>query len=370
MRLLVVDDEPSVRKLLKRFLESRGFEVSVADNGVLGWQAARDVQPDLIVSDVAMPEMDGYELVRTIRRNPSTAAIPVILLSAMREADRVVAGYESGADDYLAKPVDMEVLRHKIDALLRRAQVTAPAAGPGLAKLICVTSAKGGVGTSTIAANIAVLLCRRNETVCAFDLNIEHGDLPIFFDLQPKMGMGELAREINTLGENIPWDDFLVRHPSGPRVLAAPFKPHDASAVTEEVVTNVLTRLRVLHDYVVVDMPPSYNDTALSMYEAADRLVVVTSPELTALRRTREFLGVLAGLAVPDERVLLVLNRVFEVSGIDASRVEAFLRRPVNIAIPNGGTGFLEAVSMGRPAVLNGNNSGAVSALDELARAL
>src|SRR3981081_2133057 len=114
-KLLVVDDEPSVRKLIKRFFESRGFQVAVANDGIQGWSATRAEGPDLGLADVAMPEMDGYELTRTIRRNPSTAGIPVILLSAHREADAMVTGYECGADDYIAKPVDMDVLKHKID---------------------------------------------------------------------------------------------------------------------------------------------------------------------------------------------------------------------------------------------------------------
>lgn len=120
MKLLVVDDEPSVRKLLKRFFEARGYDVAVAENGLLGWTATRDEGPDLVVSDVAMPEMDGYELVRTIRRNPSTATIPVILLSAHSEANELVAGYESGADDYVTKPVSIDALLARVRALLRR----------------------------------------------------------------------------------------------------------------------------------------------------------------------------------------------------------------------------------------------------------
>src|SRR6266487_4074139 len=131
-KLLVVDDEPSVRKLIQRFFESRGFAVLVADDGLGGWTTARDEQPDLVLSDVSMPEMDGYELTRTIRRNPATAGIPVILLSAHRDSDAMVTGYECGADDYVPKPVDMEVLRHKIGALLRRSASRPTVEGPAL----------------------------------------------------------------------------------------------------------------------------------------------------------------------------------------------------------------------------------------------
>ena len=367
MRLLIVDDEPSVRKLLSRFFSSRGFAVSVAEDGLHGWQAARDEQPDLVLTDVSMPEMDGYELTRTIRRNPSTATIPVILLSAHRESEAMVAGYECGADDYVAKPVDMDVLKHKIDALLRRAASRPVTSGPALGKLICITSAKGGVGVTTLAANLSVLLCRRSETVCTYDLNLEHGDLPVLLDLQPKLTIVDLVRDRATNGDNLQWDDYLPRHPSGPRLLGAPSRPHDAAGIDEAALQDVTARLRGLHDYVVADLPPGYGDHALSIYEHAERIVVVTSPELTSLRRTRELLGILAGLGVDEERITLVLNRVVEVPGIDARRVEAFLRRPVAVTIPNGGPLFIEAVTVGKPVVLSSVvTNGAVDAMTDL----
>jgi pilus assembly protein CpaE len=371
MKLLVVDDEPSVRKLLKRFFEARGYDVAVADNGLMGWTATRDEAPDLVVSDVAMPEMDGYELVRTIRRNPATASIPVILLSAHSEANELVAGYESGADDYVTKPVDMEVLGLKIDALLRRARTTGAAAlTPTTGKLITITSAKGGVGTTTLAANLAVLLGRRSETVCAYDLNLEHGDLPVMFDMQPKMSIGDAIRDIQQQGELFQWDDYLVRHTTGTRLLAAPLKPHDASTITEDLVAMVTQRLRTLHDYVMADLPPSYGDLALSIFEQSDRLVAVTSPELTSLRRTKELISVLGSLGVPDERVLVVLNRVIDVPAIDARRAEAFLRRPVAVTIPNGGQAFPDSVSTGKPVALALPTNPAVTAIADLATML
>jgi pilus assembly protein CpaE len=368
MKLLIVDDESSVRKLLGRYFESRGFAVTVASDGLRGWHAARDEQPDLVLTDVSMPEMDGYELTRTIRRNPSTAGIPVILLSAHRESDAMVAGYECGADDYVAKPVDMDVLKHKIDALLRRAVSRPQVKGPALGKLICVTSAKGGVGVTTLVANLAVLLCRRSETVCAYDLNLEHGDLPVLLDMHPKLNIVDLVRDSASLGENLQWDDYLPRHAEGPRLLAAPSRPHDAAGIDDSAVQDVTTRLRGLHDYVIADLPPGYGDAALSIFEHAERIVVITSPELTSLRRTRELLGVLTGLGVDEDKIALVLNRVVDVPGIDSRRVEAFLRRPVSISIPDGGPAFVEAVTVGRPVVLGAapGNAG-VDAIVDLA---
>ncbi len=368
MKVLVVDDEPSVRKLLQRYLGDHGYDVATAEDGTAGWDAARDGGLDLILSDVAMPGMDGYELVRTVRRNPATAAIPVILLSAHRGSDDMVEGYRSGADDYVAKPVDMEVLRLKIDALLRRSQPDAPAAAQTLGRMICVTSAKGGAGVTTVAANLAVLLGRRNhaQSVCAVDLDMVHGDLQVLLDLRPRAGLAEAARDLAGGSESLQWDDVLVRHEGGPWLLAAPQTPLEASAVTEAGVSSVLAGLRASQDHLVVDVPPSYGELALTVYEAAERLVVVVTPEITALRRTRELLTVLDGLNVAEERVVLVLNTLFEKTVIDRARVEAFLRRPVSVVIPFGGRAFLEAVNSGRPVVTS-QKGRPVDALAELA---
>jgi pilus assembly protein CpaE len=376
MKILVVDDEPSVRRLLQRYLGGHGHEVTIAASGAEGWAAACDGEPDLILSDVSMPGMDGYELVRTLRRHPATASIPVILLSANRGADDMVEGYRSGADDYVAKPVDVEVLRHKIDALLRRAQPEPVAPPPALGRLVCVTSAKGGAGVTTVAANLAVLLGRRtpSQRVCAVDLDLAHGDLQVLFDLRPPAGIAEAARELLSRdgdGELVPvqWDDYVIRHEGGPWLLAAPQTPLEASAVSDPGVTQVLAGLRTSYDHLVVDLPPSYGELALSVYEAAERLVVLISPEITALRRTRELLGVLESLKVGDERVLLVLNEIVDKGSVDRARVEGFLRRPVNAVIPFGGRAFLEAVTTGRPVVTS-QKSKPVDALTELAAAL
>jgi pilus assembly protein CpaE len=372
MKVLVVDDEPSVRRLLQRYLGDHGYEVAIADNGADGWAAARDGEPDLILSDVAMPGMDGYELVRSVRRNSATAGIPVILLSAHRGSDDMVEGYRAGADDYIAKPVDVEVLRLKIDALLRRAQPETGAATVTQGRLICVTSAKGGAGSTTVAANLAVLLGRRNgDTVCAVDLDVHHGDLQVLLDLRPRAGLAEVARDLAAREqggnhEPVQWDDYLVRHEGGPWLLAAPPTPLEASALNEAGVSQVLAGLRASHNHIIVDVPPSYGDLALTVYEGAERIVIVVSPEITALRRTRELLGVLEGLHVPEERVVIVLNSLFERTVIDRARVEGFLRRPVNVSIPFGGRAFLEAVNTGRP-VVSSQKGKPVDALVELA---
>ncbi|MEB3336509.1 MAG: response regulator [Leptolyngbyaceae bacterium] len=103
-RILVIEDEAQVRNNIKRILELEDFFVIAAENGRIGLALAQDTVPDLIICDVMMPEMDGYEVLEALKQNPSTATIPWIFLTAKAEKNDLRQGMELGADDYLTKP--------------------------------------------------------------------------------------------------------------------------------------------------------------------------------------------------------------------------------------------------------------------------
>ncbi len=116
--ILVVDDKASVRTLVREYLTAEGFRVVTAENGQNALYAARHEKPDLVLLDIMMPEMDGYEFIRLYRRESS---IPVILLTAKMEESDKVLGLELGADDYITKPFGMKELTARVRAALRRA---------------------------------------------------------------------------------------------------------------------------------------------------------------------------------------------------------------------------------------------------------
>jgi DNA-binding response OmpR family regulator len=116
--ILVVDDKANVRTLVREYLTEQGFRVAVADNGQNALYAARHEKPDLILLDIMMPEMDGYEFIRVHRKESET---PIILLTAKLEESDKVIGLELGADDYITKPFGMRELVARINTVLRRA---------------------------------------------------------------------------------------------------------------------------------------------------------------------------------------------------------------------------------------------------------
>jgi DNA-binding NarL/FixJ family response regulator len=134
LTILVVDDDPGIRVSISDYLEMAGYSVIPAQNGQEALQKVEQYQPHLIVTDVLMPQMDGYELVRQVRQRPAFRLIPVIFLTARNQTQERVRGYQLGGDLYMPKPFELEelgaVVRNFLDryALLitQAAQMTVP----------------------------------------------------------------------------------------------------------------------------------------------------------------------------------------------------------------------------------------------------
>ena len=119
-KILVVDDDDSINELIKINLELSGYDVISAFDGLQGFTLAKQELPDLIVLDVMMPDVDGYTVAKRVRENASTAEIPILMLTAMGQLEDKVKGFDLGVDDYLVKPVEMDDLKVRVRALVKR----------------------------------------------------------------------------------------------------------------------------------------------------------------------------------------------------------------------------------------------------------
>jgi len=127
MRILIVDDERQITRVLRTSLQSSGYEVTVANNGLEAFDLFRSIAPDLVITDLAMPEMGGIELTRAIR---SIAETPIIILSVREQETMKVAALDEGADDYVTKPFSARELVARVHAILRRTSTHAGGQAP------------------------------------------------------------------------------------------------------------------------------------------------------------------------------------------------------------------------------------------------
>ena len=119
-KVLIIEDDPSFLRAVSHIVEKEGYNVTNASNGMTGLRMAKEENPDLLILDVMLPGIDGFEICNQLRHEPQTAKLPIIMLSAKGQETDKTTGLKVGADEYLTKPVDREVLLEKITALLAK----------------------------------------------------------------------------------------------------------------------------------------------------------------------------------------------------------------------------------------------------------
>jgi pilus assembly protein CpaE len=371
-KILIVDDDPNVQRLLQYTLKQEGYDVFVAADGAEGFRLWGTESPDLILLDVMLPKLDGYQVAAKIRAEEGTTShVPIIMLTAEREVEQKVRGLRAGADDYLIKPFHPAELLARIKSLLARfAPKDVLLARPPLGRVLAFYGAKGGVGTTTIAINAAIALHRElGRKVCLVDGNLQFGDHRVFLDLgldrksivdivtAPSMDQ-DLVRQI------------LVKHDSGVDLLLAPPSPETAELVTPEHLPVILEHLRAMYDYVLIDIDKRMDDVNLGIIEAADTVFVVMTADLSCLKNVRLVLETISHLGYESKKVQLVLNRSNAFTGINVRNAEGALKRTIDHQVLNEYRGAISALNSGAPFMFTKADSALGGSLLQFARSV
>ena len=358
-KVLVVDDDLNIQRVLVFTLKQEGFEVHVASDGQAGVEMAAAIEPDMILMDVAMPKLDGYAATQQIRASEGGARVPIIMLTAEADVEQRVKGLRAGADDDIVKPFHPLELIARIKALLARSGGGTPAkAGteqPKLGQLYCFYGAKGGVGTTTIAINTAIALATRlKRKTSLVDANLQFGDMRVFLD----MGL-DTPSIVNAITEPDLDGELLKRlithHHAGMDLLLAPPNPEQADIVVERQrthpasLTNLLALLRKAYDYTMVDMAKSIDDFNLQLFDEADVIFVVMTADLSCLKNVRLVLETMESLGYERGKVQLVLNRSNAYTGINVDNAESALGRKIDYQVINEYRGAISALNSGEP---------------------
>ena len=366
--ILLVDDEEQIRKLLEASLQRRGYEVVSATDGIEALRQIRAKLPDLIVTDVNMPNMNGFELTRRLRADHRTARVPIVMLSARKAADDILTGYAEGADEYISKPVEMAVLAAKIEVLIKRMKATA---GEVIkrGRVVVFLRGKGGAGATTLAVNSAVSLAETKMYKTAIlDLSLEFGNVASHLNLKPQHTLAELAEMQPDQLDDASFATFVAQDRSGVQVCVGSDAPERAELVTVSAVQQSIDRLRRASDYLMVDTPPSFTQQTLAAIDTADGTCVVTEPHIASMKAGRDCLEVLEKLSFPKERILLVVNRTTQ-TGLETDEVARFFNRRPDIVVPFT-PAFDDAADRGRPIVVLHPDNAASKQLRDLAARL
>jgi len=336
-RILIVDDDMDTLRLVGLMLQRQGYHILAANHGAQAIEIARKEQPDLILLDVMMPDMDGFEVARRLRGLPETEDIPIIMFTAKTQIDDKVTGFESGADDYLTKPTHPAELIAHVKALLARtrkfqARQTEAALSSRRGKVIGVLAAKGGLGVTTLALNLGVVLRKKTgKPVLVADFRPGQGSLGLMLGYTRPEGLSALlSMNKNGMGAR-EIESHLVTHGSGVRLLLASPKPSDAQWVVKPQPFEMIARhLVYLADYVMLDLGPSLPPLTRMVLQHCDQVLVVTEPSPGTIAQTTMLLEDLVELGFGQGRVEVVLvNRTRSSVQISRSEVQELLGRKV-----------------------------------------
>jgi pilus assembly protein CpaE len=359
-RILVIDDDVDTLRLVGLMLQRQNYQVSAASNGSQGLTKAFEERPDLILLDVMMPDMDGYEVTRRLRKNPTTAAIPILMFTAKTQLDDKVAGFEVGADDYLTKPTHPTELLSHVRALLTRTTSKSPGdLGTGSQEkngyLIGVLSARAGLGVSTVAANIAAGLftLTQSETILA-ELRPGQGTLGADLGIPPQKGLLEILQ--GTVMDVTPKKvkSSLVNHPSGIKVLAASEHPRDVDLVSKtENFETLVMRLSALARFIILDLGSGLSYTTQRMATmCADRIIVMEGTQ-NSIRHARLLLNEFTLMKVNPKTVSVIMNnRMRSDAKISLSQAQEQLGHNILTVLTPMPELFLQAARAHTPAVI------------------
>ena len=368
IKVLIVDDIAETRENIRKLLQFEAdFEiVGAARNGHEGIELAIELQPDVILMDINMPDIDGIMATETIRGEVPNAQI--VILTVQDDPNYMRRAMLAGARDFLTKPPSVDEML----AAIRRAGELAheekskaktmfhvnpdnspmPMGMLRAGKIISVYSPKGGVGTTTLAVNLAVALQKDETPVVLVDGNMEFGDVSVFLKQKVINSIVDLAPRANELDPDV-IEEVINLHPeSGIKILSAPSRPEFAESVTGEQFARVLDYLRNLYSYVLVDCSSSLSDVTLSAIDTSDLIILVTTQEIPAIKDSRLFLDLLQPLKISRERLLFVMNKYDKRIGIKPEKVSENFKQEIKVVIPFEEKVVLPSINRGVPFMM------------------
>lgn len=358
-KILIIDDDLDTLRLVGLMLQKQGYQIVAASNGQQGLDLAFAEIPSLILLDVMMPQMDGYEVARRLRADERTVNIPILMFTAKSQLDDKVTGFEAGADDYLTKPTHPSELHAHVKALLTRATKsrsnppTTPAEEP--AYCIGVLGPRGGLGASTVALNLASTLQHYSR------LDV------VLADFRPGMGVfGEdlnllrstgLTNLLNTPATEITRDkvkENIVQHGTGLQILASSAIPREGILVNNMQHFEVmLSRLKFMTKALVVDLGAGLTPLNQKLAASFDELLIVTEPFENSLLHAKALFTNLTELGIEKARLHIVLNyRLRSESQLSVPQAQEKLKFPVEVTFTPAPELMLQAIRAKTTAVV------------------
>lgn len=363
-KLLLIEPDKSSAAFLRHMLVRAGYEVVYAPGGKEGLIAAWRDQPEAVVLELEVPDLDGLEVIQRLRADPRTEKIWILCLTQRSSPQAAERAYELGIEEYVVKQTDaVDLVLRRLSELRHGAQVSRGGTSPlKPGRMIVFFGAKGGVGTSSLCLNFA-------HEIASLDLQHQ----AVVVDLV--LPMGDLAPQTGTVS---PVD--IVQLTTGPDAALTPdslrfhlprpegwqfqlipgaHDPAHGAELVPDRLAPLIQRLRSTFSRVYVDVGRNLSSLAMLVLRQADVLVAVLSPAANVLDHTAATLAYLQEEGIPEERFYLLSNRPLGMEDVSSEEVVKALGRTPNAAVPHLADNMYLSNRLGLPlrARFEGNNT-------------
>jgi pilus assembly protein CpaE len=366
IRALVAIDEGVDRNLVEAALpvEYADLQVVALIDGLdESWKALQETETDLLLvacagySDRALFLIDG-----AVKQRPSR---PIVVLSEGSPNGFLKRVFDAGADDIIRIPEESQTIWFALQKALARKRGSSTGLGVAASPLIAVLGPKGGTGKTLTSTNLAVALANEGQRVTLVDLDLQFGDVGLCLGLRPDATIYDLALSGGSIdAEKL--EAYLMRHESGLRVLLAPTRPDQASAVSVEFLRELYPTIRSMSDFVITDSPPGFTPEVIATIDSSSDVIVVGMLDSLSLKNTKLALETLELMGYDQTRIRLLLNRANSNVGIDFEDVVKILGRTPSVLVPSDRE-IPRTVNEGTPIVSARPESTAASAFRMLA---
>ncbi len=344
--------------------------IRVAEGAAGYGEAGRSVQrseADLVIVD----EVSGDPTAVVEQVDNVAPDLPIIVILDEDQKGLAQPCILAGARAYLFRPFDpgelVEVVQ-RIHAKEERRRKDRSGSGPaGGGRIVLVHGAKGGVGATMVATNLAVAARQMTgQRVALVDMSLMGGDVSVALNVVSDNSIADVVAHLRELDGDL-LDDTMVRHSSGIYVLPSPSQLERAEAITGDETASVLTACRTHFDIVVVDTTSRLDEHVLAALDLADAVLLICTPELAALKNTARFLRLGHELGYGTEKMYLVLNRQGSIGAVSVADIEDNLRHKVSVGLSSDGVPIINSLNAGEPVVSMRPRSKAARELRRLA---
>ncbi|MEW6404882.1 MAG: response regulator [Chloroflexota bacterium] len=358
-KILIIDDDLDTLRLVGLMLQRQGYQISAATNGTQGLAKAFEEKPNLILLDVMMPDMDGYEVARRLRKNPTTTHTPILMFTAKTQLDDKVTGFEVGADDYLTKPTHPSELQAHVKALLARSVqkdsdiVTASHEHNGY--VIGVLASRGGLGVSSVAANLgASLFTRTQSDVILAEMTPGQGTLGMDLGISNQRALNELLQGTSAEITREKVASCLAPHNSGLKLMLASENPKDVTLISQVQNYEVLlSRIASLARFIILDLGVGLPYFVQRLLPMCNERVVVIEGAPNTIVHSKLLIDEIVNLGVDRKGITVVLNnRVRSETQMPWTQAQDKLGHTITSTLTPAPELFLQASRMQTPAVV------------------